>query len=191
MVLIVWILAATAALVVGLRLSLRRIALPAKRTGLLLLGIAGGVAGVVLAVSAFDRLAERFERRDWPTVDGVIASSIITGERSFAPRITYEFTLNGRRYSGISDRNVPLFGNKRRNMEVAEKEIAGFPPGTPVTVYYDPGDPNRSTIMPEPRWNDYAQSGLGILLFGVGLFLTLLPKKSVDVDRQRERAVIG
>lgn len=175
MSLMIAILIGVAVIVLILRRLLGSLRLPAAKPWISFLGFVLGIAGIWLAIVAFGRVTDRIATRDWPTAEGRIVESTVTGDRSFAPRITYEFEVAGKQFGGTSDRNVPLFGNKRRNMEVAAKEIEAYPVGAPVTVYYHPKDPSQSTIMPEPRWNDYAQSGLGVFLFAAGLFVVTLP----------------
>jgi hypothetical protein len=164
------VLAVVARLIFGRRL-------PGVPPWVTVLGFVLAGIGIVLAVYAFPKLIRSFEERSWPTVTGTVVESTVVGDRSFVPRIEYAYAVNGKEYTGADDRNVPLFGNKRRTHEVAEKESASFPVGSSVRVYYDPENPAEATIMPEPRWNDYFQSGLGVLLFGCGLFVLLWPRR--------------
>lgn len=169
------ILGITAIIAVIGRFAFRR-RLPGVPPWVTVLGLVLGAVGIVMAAYAFPRLVQGFEERSWPTVRGTVTESTVVGDRSFVPRIAYAYRVDGERYESSGDRNVPLFGNKRRTREVAEKEAAGFPEGSAVTVYYNPDNPAESTIMPEPRWNDYFQSGLAVFLFGAGLFLVLWPR---------------
>jgi len=171
---VLFLLSAVAA--VGIRLVLPR-ALPQVPPAVHLLGLGAVLVGVVLGYFAFGRVADGLAQREWPTVQGVIVKSEVTGERSFVPRIEYTYQIGEKTLTGSSDRHVPLFGGKRKTREVAEKVAAEYLPGMDVSVYYDPVDPWRSTIQPEPRWNDFAQTGLGLFLFGGGLFLMLLSRR--------------
>lgn len=166
----------SALVAVGLRLVLRRV-LPQVPPVVRLIGLGAVIAGVVLAYFAFGRVTDGLAQREWPTVPGVIVSSEVTGERSFVPRIEYTYQVGSETYTASSDRQVPLFGGKRKTREVAEKVAAEYLPGMEVSVYYDPLDPSRSTILAEPRWNDFAQTGLGLFLFGGGWFLILLSRR--------------
>jgi len=174
---IAFILGLAAVVIVALRLLIPRRHFPSAPGPVALGGGLLVLVGTILAIIAFARVDQAMAWQKRPTVRGVVTRAIVTGESSFAPEIDYSFTVDSVTYTGSSDRHVPLFGNRRRTLEVAEKEVATFEPGTPVTVYYNPRNPEENTIQPEPRWNDLAQTGLGVFLFAGGLFMLLLPRK--------------
>ncbi|HPI33409.1 MAG TPA: DUF3592 domain-containing protein [candidate division Zixibacteria bacterium] len=174
---IIVILAAAAPASAAALWLVRRRLPPLARPWVRRLGAAAGAVGIVLAITAFARTAARREQREWPHTEGRIVAARVVGERSFVPEIAYEYTVGATRYAGTCDRNVPLFGNKRRDYDVARKEAARYGEGEAVTVYYDPEDPSRSTILPEPRWNDYAQTGLGVFLWAGGVVMVWWPRR--------------
>lgn len=147
------------------------------------LGVLVTAGGIVLSLVASEKVSDALARMSRPVTEGTVISSRVVGERSFAPEIVYAFFVDSVRYTGSTDRHVPLFGNKRRTREVAEKEVSAYPPGRTVTVFYDPVNPAESTIMPEPRWNHIAQAGLGVFLCFGGTVLILLPRRNREVAR--------
>ena len=142
------------------------------------LGVLVTAGGIVLSLMAIGKVGDALARMSRPATEGTVISSQVVGERSFAPEIVYEFFVDSVRYTGSTDRHVPLFGNKRRTREVAEKEVSAYPPGREVVVFYNPVNPGESTIMPEPRWNHIAQAGLGLFLCFGGIVLMLLPRRT-------------
>ncbi len=162
---------------VGVRLLLRRRA-PGVPAWVRILGVVIVMMGGVLGYTAFERLANELSiQKSWPTVTGNVIESKVIGEPSYFPEVIVAFEVAGETYTVADDHNVPQFGNKRKMYEVAEKTIAEYPEGAEVTVFYNPNDPSEAAIWPEPRWNDYFQSGLGVLLVAAGIFLAALPSK--------------
>ncbi len=170
-------LATVGAATAALRYAVPRRRFPAAPAVVALIGVVAMVGGVWLAEFASTRVATAYAKREWPAVSGVVTKSTVTGEDSYAPEVDYRFVIDSVTYTGTSDRHVPFFGNRRRTLEVAQKEVASLKPGTTVTVFYNPLDPTDNTIQPEPRWNDLAQSGLGVFLFAGGLFMVLWPRR--------------
>ncbi|MBK7704309.1 MAG: DUF3592 domain-containing protein [Acidobacteria bacterium] len=114
--------------------------------GILIPGVLG-LASAILAVCGFADLWIVHRRRKWPTASGsVVASEILTPHRrGCRPFITYRFQANGYEYQ--SSNFFHGQANSGYSRPEAERRIAGFPPGTPVTVHYDPADPHRSVVV--------------------------------------------
>lgn len=126
----------------------------------------------------------------WPTVEGVIAVSRIaegtdpdgpSHDRTYNPVISYEYTVLGVSY--LSDQLG--FGSVVwTNKEPAKRVVSEYFTGRRIKVYYDPDNPQISTL--EPGFNpgifmelllSSALLGLGILLF-VGWLLLFVESKS-------------
>jgi hypothetical protein len=135
--------------------------------------------GAVLTLFSSHRLHEANDIKSWPTVTGTVVDAQVTGERAFAPTVTYTYKVRDSQYTAASNLQAPMFGGKRKKYEVAQDLIARYPPGKKVTVYYNPQAPATSTLIPRASWDVYAKLGLGTLLYALGLFgfLLVMPGK--------------
>ncbi len=79
-------------------------------------------------------------------------------------KVAYDYTVDGTPFSG----NTVRFGNHAGALAKAEADVAKYPAGAPVEVYYDPAKPQTSTL-------ESGQSGLsvwGLVLAILGAALT-------------------
>lgn len=93
---------------------------------------------------------------NWPYVEGemLVAKARArneTGEQSGTPthewftEVRYRYTVNGTTYTG--DR-LRAFGLNHFDEQQALQELAPFPVGQKVKVYYDPAKPSSSVLIP-------------------------------------------
>jgi hypothetical protein len=126
------------------------------------------------------------ESYSWPTVIGIVKDAWIEGggERSgfgddlgssgsYEPRISYEYQVNGVRY--YSSR-LCFGSNRKSSKESAEGSISYYPVDKPVNVFYNPRDPETSTLQPGmgPSYSILSPFFLSIFLFFVGTFAGLI-----------------
>ncbi|MFA6141269.1 MAG: DUF3592 domain-containing protein [Hyphomicrobium sp.] len=136
--------------------------------GLLTLGLAGLLGGLWL-IRRVRALAAASLR--WPVVAGVVKSSEVAAFRSkggkqFMAKVAYDYTVDSTPYSGDTVR----FGNYAGALAKAEADVAKYPAGAPVEVFYDPARPQISTL-------EAGQGGLsvwGLVLAIMGGALTAL-----------------
>jgi len=162
----------TLAMGVGLALLLRRqiVLSPMARISLGALGLVGGLVAVYGAAS----IRSDLEPTQWPSAAGTVVESRVEGERAFHSVVVYEYAVGGVIYRDTAGLRQPSFGGRSKRREVALRTIAGYAPGRPVTVDYDPADPSRSTLERTVFWADYGMTGAGAFVFGAGLALPLL-----------------
>ena len=86
----------------------------------------------------------------------------------YAPAIMYEYFVNGACYQGERLR----LGPRIRSSESvgAAREIQPYPPGSSVTVWYNPSDPFDSALERRAGWAIWVEW----LVSGLMLALTLL-----------------
>ena len=118
--------------------------------------------------------------RSWPSVEGVIVSartedqvvrrdgSHVTLERSIAPRVRYEYAVDGQRHSG---RRVRIGDVALNTPAAAEKVVQRYPPRRRVPVYYAPHDPRRSVLERQPGPGIALNLVAGALFVAIGLAL--------------------
>ncbi len=149
-----------------------------------LLGLAIGIAGTVMVINGTTGIRASFERRDWPSVTGVVIDSKVAGDRASHSVVIYEFSVDGKLYRDSCSMNQPSFGGRNRRREVAVKMIAAYPPGRDVKVFYDATQPEQSTLVLAAYWSDYGMSGFGTLLLAAGVCLI-----GLGVSRRRHSPI--
>ncbi|MDG9924616.1 MULTISPECIES: DUF3592 domain-containing protein [unclassified Pseudomonas] len=105
----------------------------------------------VMMYFAIQQALEMGDSREWPTVEGVITESHITRtteQRSsvryeYEVRVQYSYNVDGVGYT--SDRL--RIRRTRYSWETnAQRELAEYPVGQRVRVYYNPKEPERSLL---------------------------------------------
>ncbi len=112
-----------------------------------------GALTLLLALGFFVQSVRLFfrvrESDRWPGTEGVVTSADIEHEprrplgMEFFPRITFEYEVEGRRYTG---RRWRRGATGFQHQEDAKQVLARYPVGARVTVYYSPADPERSLL---------------------------------------------
>ncbi|HYR24700.1 MAG TPA: DUF3592 domain-containing protein [Aquabacterium sp.] len=92
----------------------------------------------------------------WPFVEGEITVSRVYTRSQYGAAATdpnqdwlvevnYRYQVNGQSYTG---NRLTAFGRNPVSQQDAEAEIAPFPVGARVKVYYDPAKPSVSVLSP-------------------------------------------
>ncbi|MBD9423833.1 DUF3592 domain-containing protein [Pseudomonas sp. PDM15] len=113
------------------------------------------VFGVVM-YAGIQQALEMGDSREWPTAEGVITESRITssyktssekgwhGSRyEYEVRVQYAYSVDGVSYSG---KHLRIRPNQYSSEEHAQQELAEYPVGQRVRVYYNPKEPERSLL---------------------------------------------
>ncbi len=93
---------------------------------------------------------------NWPHVMGEMLEARArarneTGDQRGTPthdwftEVRYRYTVNGQTYTGT---RLRAFGLNHMDEASALHELAPFPKGQPVKVYYDPAKPSSSVLIP-------------------------------------------
>ena len=102
--------------------------------------------------------------RTWPTAEGTVirVESTIKGETVFTmegdAKVQYEYVVNGNTYE-----NDRIWYAIRTNTRPIKQLADGLHPGSPVTVYYDPGNPARSVLLTGHDPNNWSLLVLSLL----------------------------
>jgi hypothetical protein len=130
---------------------------------------------------------EAFYSNSWPSTQGTITLSQIDSYQTqssmgpgtstpsqttmFHPQVSYDYSVGGRDYH--SDL-INLADNSYSDAHTAEKMLAPYPKGKGVSVYYDPGQPEKAVLEPGPTPSLLIPLFVGAAVSGVGIVLTLL-----------------
>ena len=115
-------------------------------------------------------ISNAHKTRQWPCVEGEIEESTIRKEHNdLLPHITYRYEVNNESFL------LPLTfpADVTPTLEFAQHYVDKFPKGNQVKVYYNPDNPQHSTLEPGLAQGDWLvlAIGLGMLVIGVSLFL--------------------
>jgi hypothetical protein len=136
-------------------------------------GIEGGVMliGGSLVLTWWKSLRLGRASLKWPRVRGTVVSSklegyphepIRVGLRISMPAIEYEFSVDGKRYTGSMVGVAGGAGNS------ADDAIHKYRKGADVNVSYDPVDPRRSMLQPGIYHDAYTFICIGLILVACG-----------------------
>ena len=133
--------------------------------------IGGGV------ISAGSRVTTKVAAsKSWPTASGTILSTAVvpdssvfqsgTGNIRYDADVRDRFMINGDRYES----NVGVLGAAKSFTDsgAAAKALEAYPKGSNVTVYYEPGNPARSTLE-----HGTATQNIGVTTLTGGMFLLI------------------
>ena len=109
-----------------------------------LAAIVWGLSALVLVGGALLlRAAQRQSK--WPRAEGrVLDSSLVLGQY-WHPRVSYEYTHDGRTFRSQRIRSLEIGMNWRGP---AANDTERYPPGKAVTVYVNPDDPYFAVLEP-------------------------------------------
>ena len=118
------------------------------------------------------------ESSAWPSVTGKVLEAEVSshtetdseGEsvEAYAPRVVYEYVVNGVAYRGNRLAIGPVATSRSRHS--AEQEVARYPLGGEVQVFYNPQNPAEAVLQTR------LQAGkvmliLGIIFLGLGVLI--------------------
>lgn len=142
---------------------------------------------VPLCVIGFRNEYRAFRSKSWPAVEGVISESTISTETHLAknqatkrpaaasettshePLVYYTFVVDGRTYSG---RRISFVDETTASYSAAAELAARYPGQTTVTVYYDPKDPEISTLERRGGGVNFWLIACGLGLAAAWLYVT-------------------
>ncbi|RKH73412.1 DUF3592 domain-containing protein [Corallococcus aberystwythensis] len=115
--------------------------------------------GITVAIDllATANMVRQVQAERWPSVPGTITRSEVEAVRSskggttYGPKVAYRYSVDGQRYEGGTDRSAAW---RTSNPRDAERQVARFPIGATVPVYYQPGKPSETVLQPGLRSTD-------------------------------------
>jgi hypothetical protein len=129
------------------------------------------VAGLVTAIWGAVMIARARKSLSWPETSGVIEQSdLASATDDLLPNIRYAYIVDGARLSTV----LRFPGGTTPSRELAEHYVARYPLGRRVAVYYDPADPQRSTLEPGPAQGDWLICFIGAAMVLLGIIFLLV-----------------
>ena len=128
-------------------------------------------AGLVTMVWGWTIIRRSRKTRSWPSVAGAIVESLPYSKHdAHMPHITYQYIINGRAI--LNTLTIPA--GVTPSEEFAKSYVKKFPAGAQVQVYYDPENPEKTTLEPGLASGDWLVFALGVGASLLGISLLLL-----------------
>ncbi|MGD8428961.1 MAG: DUF3592 domain-containing protein [Ectothiorhodospiraceae bacterium] len=150
-----------------------------NNTTLLVISLILALGGLLLAVSGYRAMRVLRASRQWPSVTGEIVHAQVrkritgpgTAEPSTHPYravVVYRYEVDGHTHESDV---IELGGRFRQTPRMAVRQVAAYRPGSTVTVYYDPDNPETACLR---RSGGGALSRLvgGVIMIAVAVVLT-------------------
>ena len=152
----------------------RKSGYPKTHRVVVIVGLFFLIVGLILVPLFSNQLASKLELKSWSSIDGIILSSKVIGDRAFRPDIDYRYIVNGDTLFGKSFFNQPGFGGRMNRLDSAEKTVQKYAPGTPVRVYYNPSNTAESTLSPGPTYTHFLRLGLVVCVLLSGSIIVMI-----------------
>lgn len=138
---------------------------PLTKSGMLII-ILASLAGLALTIFAVNNSVNAYKTKSWPTTQGIIISSEVTGNSRYTPRVTYNYTIGENEYTSdkVGLTNMAQYKHK----DDAIREADRYPVNAKVTVYYNPAKVDEAILEPGIK-------GEHIFMFLIGLIIFLAP----------------
>lgn len=118
-----------------------------------------GLAVTILGVVQFKKA---LETKHWPSVEGTIITSEMSGGTKVAPIVRYLYYVDDQEYS--FDQVNPLKLG-RGQKKYAQRVLDKYPMDAKVTVYYNPSDPKSAVLEPGTIAGNYWIPLIGLIIF--------------------------
>jgi Protein of unknown function (DUF3592) len=144
-----------------------------------IIGIVAGfifaLVGVILLAFAIASRRKALRAKNWPVTQGVILSSEVREHQnidaadeqsstSYEPIVQYSYTINDVPYKA----SRIAYGANQFDRSTAQARVNLYLPGSPVSVHYNPVDPQETVLDPEANGSQ-AFLIIGMVFAALGL----------------------
>lgn len=141
---------------------------PLTKSGMLII-ILASLAGLFLTYFASNNALNASKTKSWPTAEGTIVTSEITGSASrYVLHIVYTYTVDSTEYSSEKI-GLTNYAQYKKKVD-AESAIDKYPLNSKVTVYYNPTKVDEAILKPGIKGEHIFMFGLGLVIFLAPLF---------------------
>lgn len=130
------------------------------------------VAGGAVLIYGIGIIRDARACANWPRADGCVITAeveVVSREqdmRTYAPSVTYTFSVGGREFKGTRLTIVP---RNTIGEHTVKAMLAPYPVSSAVAVFHDPKDPSNCVLSTATNGSEWAFAIGGVLLLGVGL----------------------
>jgi hypothetical protein len=123
-------------------------------------------------------LDEAIASKTWPKVKGVITisrvdSRVKKGKTTYSSHVEYEYSLNDQ--ETFYGHRIWIGQYSSNNQSEHKKNVAKYPSGAQVDVYYNPKSPESSVLEPGAVYSSYIAFGIGLGIAAIGGLLLIAP----------------
>lgn len=108
--------------------------------------------GLLLGIWSWRNISKAKKQTSWSSVEGeVVKTTSSTEAGDFKPKVEYRYTVTDQTYDGflaLATSDVVLH-------ECATSQLDKYPIGGSITVYFDPENPEDSTLEPGVKSDDW------------------------------------
>ncbi len=140
-------------------------------------GLIFAAAGLFLLWQSVKEHRACRESRNWPCVEGRITESAVQVTRrhhstSYSPQIAYTYSVLGQAHfsTAVTIGATRTFSSYTK----AQAQVAKYPLGQTVSVYYDPQQPAQATLEPGATGGAWATLLMGVITGGMGVMVLIL-----------------
>ncbi len=132
------------------------------------------LAGVAVLIYGIGIVRDARACVNWPRAEGrVVTGTVETVGReknkaTYAPSVTYTFSVNGREFKGS---RVTLVPRNSISLQSVQATLANYPIGRTVSVFHNPRDPANCVLSTSTNGGEWAYAIGGVLFIGVGLWI--------------------
>ena len=124
------------------------------------------IAGFIVALWGWLIIAKARKTQRWPMVEGTIEQSAPSSADDPPSHLLFSYTVAAHTYQRVLESP----GGDNSSPELAADYAEKHPVGTKVPVYYNPDQPDQSTLEPSLASGDWMVLALGITTMVFGIF---------------------
>ncbi len=125
--------------------------------------ILASLAGLAVTIFATNNSLNAHKSKSWPTTEGTIYSSEVTGSSRYVPKIKYNYYVDTTEYSSerIRLKDMAQYKKQQDAQAVANK----FPVDAKVKVYYNPTKADEAILEPGVKGEHIFMLLIGLIIF--------------------------
>ncbi len=124
------------------------------------------IVGLMITAFGWRAFQKGKATQQWPSVSGKVSETRLASEENdLLPDIRFNYTVNENHYEGrveFPPGTMPMPG-------FADNQLEKYPLGSEVAVYYNPQQPQQSTLEPGRATDDWLILAIGIGFTIIGL----------------------
>lgn len=135
---------------------------PMSKLNMLII-ILASLAGLAVTIFAANNSVNAYKSKSWPTTEGTIYSSEVTGSSRYIPKVVYTYNVDTNAYSSerIRLKDMAQYKKQQDAQEVANK----FPVDAKVKVYYNPNKADEAILEPGIKGEHIFMLFIGLVIF--------------------------
>jgi hypothetical protein len=127
------------------------------------------VAALFLLDKSIHELEQFGKRAYWQSVNGVIISARVVGEKTRQPEIEYSYIVDPDTFISKNNLGIAMFASNKSQDKTARTIIANYHEGDSIKVYFNPQNPSETVLKKVPDWSVFMQYSFAVVIFSLAL----------------------